>query len=131
MKTILVLGTCLCAPALLGFLLSFGLLERFQDGLLDESAMARVNVYGLFDLVSWNDILFGTDIGMIRNLALQHFDLQFIESAIVMLVFQLGLFGTIAFLGFLAQLIWVLLRGGLRPSCHHRDRRIFHRCRQQ
>ncbi|MGO9327855.1 MAG: VpsF family polysaccharide biosynthesis protein [Steroidobacteraceae bacterium] len=104
----------LVLPAALAILVELGLFERFQDGLFDESAMARVKIYSLFYLVSWNDILFGTDIGKIRNLALQHFDLEFIESSIIIMIFQFGLFGAIIFLLFMARTFLVLLSGAGR-----------------
>jgi len=90
------------------------LFEQFQNGLIDESALARVNIYRLFELVSWKEILLGTDIANIRRLALYHFDLEFIESSLVMFVFQFGLVGTVIFLLFLARTFLVLLSGASR-----------------
>jgi hypothetical protein len=114
MKGFLLLGVALAVPAALVVLPALGLFARFHNGLIDESALARVNIYRLFDLVSWNEILFGTDIGNIRRLALFHFDLEFIESSLVMFIFQFGLFGAIIFLLFLARTFWVLLWGAGR-----------------
>jgi len=114
MKALIFIVAGLAVPAVLAILSQLGLLERFQNGLFDESAMARVNIYGLFDLVSWNEILFGADIGYIRKLALDHFDLQFIESSIVMFVFQFGLFGMVVFLLVMARTFIVLLSGASR-----------------
>jgi hypothetical protein len=114
MKAILLLAAALAIPAALIVLASLGLFERFQNGLIDESALARVNIYRLFELVSWKEILFGTDIGNIRRLALYHFDLEFIESSLVMFVFQFGLIGTVIFLLFLARTFMVLLSGAGR-----------------
>ncbi|HML06955.1 MAG TPA: VpsF family polysaccharide biosynthesis protein [Xanthobacteraceae bacterium] len=114
MKAALLLAVLLAVPAVLAVLFQLGLLERFQNGLFDESAMARVSVYGLFGLASWSDILFGADIGRIRSLASEHFDLDFIESSIVMFVFQFGLIGTIIFLLFMARTFLILLAGAGR-----------------
>jgi hypothetical protein len=114
MKALIFIAAALAVPAVLALLLQLGLLDRFQSGLFDESAMARVNIYGLFDLVTWNEILFGADIGYIRQLALEHFDLQFIESSLVMFIFQFGLLGTIVFLLMMARTFWVLLSGAGR-----------------
>jgi hypothetical protein len=58
--------------------------------------------------------LLGTDIGNIRRLALYNFDLEFIESSLVMFVFQFGLVGTVIFLLFLARTFLVLLSGASR-----------------
>jgi hypothetical protein len=114
MKAILLLAVALAIPAALIVLPSLGLFERFQNGLIDESALARVNIYRLFELVGWNEILFGADIGNIRRMALYHFDLEFIESSLVMLVFQFGLIGTVIFLLFLARTFITLLWGAGR-----------------
>jgi len=114
MKLLTFIAIALAVPAVLAVLYQFGLLERFENGLFDESAMARVKIYGLFNLVSWNEILFGADIEHIRRLALEHFDLQFIESSIVMLVFQFGLFGTILFILAMGRTVMVLLAGSSR-----------------
>lgn len=113
-KAILLLAVALAIPAALIVLPSLGLFERFQNGLIDESALARVNIYRLFELVSWNEILFGADIGNIRRMALYHFDLEFIESSLVMFVFQFGVIGTIIFLLFLARTFITLLWGAGR-----------------
>jgi hypothetical protein len=114
MKAILLLAVALAIPAALIILPSLGLFERFQNGLIDESALARVNICRLFELVSWNEILFGADIGNIRRMALYHFDLEFIESSLVMFVFQFGLIGTVIFLLFLARTFITLLWGAGR-----------------
>jgi hypothetical protein len=111
MKAILLSGLIVGIPSAIVALSQFGLLTRFQDGLLDESGMARVNIYGLFELVSWREILLGADVREIGKMALQHFDLEFIESSIVNFVFQFGLFGTIFFLLFMARTFLVLLAG--------------------
>ncbi len=114
MKSLMLLTVAMAVPVALIVLPALGLFGRFQNGLIDESALARVNIYRLFDLVSWNEILFGTDISNIRHLALFHFDLEFIESAFVMFIFQFGLFGMIIFLLSLARTYWVLLSGAGR-----------------
>jgi hypothetical protein len=113
-KAIVLLAVALAIPVALIALPSLGLFERFQNGLIDESALARVNIYRLFELVSWKEILLGTDIGNVRRLALYHFDLEFIESSLVMFVFQFGLVGTVIFLLFLARTFLVLLSGASR-----------------
>jgi hypothetical protein len=113
-KAFMLCGVALAIPVALVVLPALGLFTRFHNGLIDESALARVNIYGLFDLVSWNEILFGADIGNIRKLALFHFDLEFIESSLVMFIFQFGLFGAIIFLLSLARTFWVLLSGAGR-----------------
>ena len=94
-------------------LLSLVSAERFQNGLVDESALARVNIYRLFELGDRMKFCLHR-IGNIRRLALYHFDLEFIESSLVMFVFQFGLFGTVVFLLFLARMFMALLSGAGR-----------------
>jgi hypothetical protein len=111
MKAIALLGLTLGMPAAVVALSELGLLARFDDGLLDSSGMARLNIYGLFELVSWREIMFGSNVKEIGKMALQHFDLEYIESSIVNFIFQYGLFGTIVFLLFMARTFLVLLAG--------------------
>jgi hypothetical protein len=114
MKSIFIIGAIIAVPLMLMLLVQMGLFDRFQHGLVDDNAMMRVNIYRLFDLVSWNDILFGTDISMMRRLALDYFEMETIESSIIMFIFQFGLFGAIIFLLFLARMFFVLLLGAGR-----------------
>ncbi len=83
-----------------------GFLERFEGGYIDENAHARVDVYKVFDWVSWNDILFGADLIAIKKLVWERLELL-IESSIVIFVFQFGLFGAVAFA---ATILWTLWR---------------------
>ena len=114
LKLLLLVGLMVAVPVALATLSHLGLVNRFQKGLFDDSAMARVNIYGLFNLVSWNEILFGADISRIRYLAFEYFDLEYIESSLVMWVFQFGLFGTAVLLLVLARTFIVLLSGAGR-----------------
>jgi hypothetical protein len=114
MKTLVFLAVALAVPVALVALIQFGLLERFQKDLFDTNAMARVNIYALFSLVSWNDILFGANAEDIKKLAALHLDLDFIESSIVMFIFAFGLFGTILFLAVMARTLFVLVSGASR-----------------
>jgi hypothetical protein len=111
LKLLALIAAILAVPVGLMALVQLGLLDRFQDGLLDDSAMARVSIYGLFGLASWNEILLGADIARMRRLAFEHFELEYIESSLVMFVFQFGLIGTTVFLLFLARTFVILVSG--------------------
>jgi hypothetical protein len=113
-KLILLIGAIVVLPLLVIALIQLGMVTRLQEGLFDESAMARVNIYGIFSLVSWSEILYGTDIDRIRTLALEYFGLEFIESSLIMFTFQFGLIGTVVFLAVLARTFVVLLSGASR-----------------
>ncbi|MCC6778991.1 MAG: hypothetical protein IT537_20585 [Hyphomicrobiales bacterium] len=112
LKLLALIGAATAVPIGLLALLQLGLLDRFQEGLFDDSAMARVNIYGLFGLASWNELLWGADIAYMRRLAFEHFELEYIESSLVMFVFQFGLIGAAVFLAFLARTFVVLSAGG-------------------
>lgn len=94
----------------IGLLIGAGFLDRFEGGLIDESAMARLDVYRVFECVSWADILAGTDIAIIQKIVETRIDLLYIESTPVILIFQLGLPGALFFTGLVVYLFAHLLR---------------------
>lgn len=94
----------------IGLLVGAGFLDRFEGGLIDESAMARLDVYRVFTYVSWGDILGGTDIAHIQNIVETRLDLAYIESTPVILTFQLGLPGALLFTALIVVLFAHLLR---------------------
>jgi hypothetical protein len=94
----------------IGLLVGAGFLDRFEGGLIDESAMARLDVYRVFTYVSWGDILGGTDIAHIQNIVERRLDLAYIESTPVILTFQLGLPGALLFTALIVVLFAHLLR---------------------
>jgi hypothetical protein len=110
-KAAVAVGAILIMPIAASVLSALGFGERFEQGLFDSSAMARVQIYGLFGLVGWSDILLGTDIDTVRKLAAERFDLDYIESSLVMFIFQFGLFGALLFIGTLLRTFVTLLRG--------------------
>ena len=106
LKALIVIGLLAAGPILLLIADSAGFLERFYGGYFDENAKARVDVYKVFDWVSTNEILFGTDLIRIREMVFERLGLL-IESSVVVFVFQFGLFGAILLAG---TIIWTLLR---------------------
>src|SRR5262249_51534164 len=113
-KLLLLLGAAVARPVALATLVQLGFGGRFLGGGLGESALGPVDIYARFHVAGWNEILFGADIARIRYLALEYFDLEYIESSLVMFVFQFGLFATAVFLLFLARTFMVLLSGAGR-----------------
>lgn len=94
------------APLLLIVADQAGFLERFYGGYIDENAQARIDVYKVFDWVSWGDILIGRDIVEVKKMVMDRLGIL-VESSVVVFVFQFGLFGALAFAG---MLLWSLLR---------------------
>ncbi|HRK24252.1 MAG TPA: VpsF family polysaccharide biosynthesis protein [Beijerinckiaceae bacterium] len=85
--------------------LAAGFLERFEGGYIDENASARIDVYQVFDWVSWKDILFGADMLEIKAMVKDRLDLL-IESSVVVFVFQFGLFGAITLAATIFWTVW-------------------------
>jgi hypothetical protein len=114
-KLLIVIAAVLAVPLLLAGLFALGFADRlFETGLFDESAMARVSIYRVFELVGWRDILLGSDIEAVRKIALERFELEFIESPFVVFVFQFGLVGMLVFLLVLTRTFVALLSGAPR-----------------
>jgi hypothetical protein len=89
-----------------------GLLARFKDGILDQSGQARVDIYRVFEFVTWNDILRGADIREIVKITTSRLNLPFIESVIVVFIFQFGLPIAVIFLGGVIGILLRLAWGG-------------------
>lgn len=107
---VLLFGTMLFGGALLiALAASAGFLERFEGGYVDENAQARIDVYKVFEWVSWNDILFGADLLVIKAMVMERLKLL-IESSVVIFVFQFGLFGALLFTGTVLWTFWRLVQ---------------------
>ncbi|WP_375409498.1 VpsF family polysaccharide biosynthesis protein [uncultured Methylobacterium sp.] len=98
-------------PLVVAALYAAGALSRFESGLDDSNARARVAIYDVFDYLSWQDILVGTDIARVRKIALIYLKLEYIESSLVIFVIQFGVLGTMAFAGLFGWLLRILLIG--------------------
>lgn len=110
MKLMVLAFAAIATLPAIGLLIGAGFLDRFEGGLIDESAMARLDVYRVFEYVSWRDIIAGTDIAIIQNIIETRIDLLYIESTPVILTFQLGLPGALFFTGLVIYLFAHLLR---------------------
>ncbi|MBL0936881.1 MAG: hypothetical protein IBJ07_19235 [Rhizobiaceae bacterium] len=110
MKLMVLAFAAIATLPAIGLLIGAGFLDRFEGGLIDESAMARLDVYRVFEYVSWRDIIAGTDIANIQNIVETRLDLLYIESTPVILTFQLGLPGALLFTGLVVYLFAHLLR---------------------
>lgn len=105
---VLLFGTVLFGGAILIALAgAAGFLERFEGGYVDENAQARIDVYKVFEWVSWSDILFGADLLVIKAMVMERLKLL-IESSVVIFVFQFGLFGAVLFTGTVLWTFWRL-----------------------
>lgn len=105
LKLMVLVFALLMTLPVIGLLLGAGVLDRFSGGLIDESAMARLDIYKVFNYVGWRDIVFGADIAFIQAIVERQLNLAYIESTPVILTFQLGLPGAAFFAGLLAYLL--------------------------
>jgi hypothetical protein len=106
---VLILSIVIVAGIIAGMFM-IGALDRFEGGLADQSALARVNIYGVFDYLTWHEILFGTDILHVQRIANDVFGIPYIESSFVVFTVQFGLIGAIVFAALLANLFRALLK---------------------
>ncbi|MEW6639442.1 MAG: VpsF family polysaccharide biosynthesis protein [Pseudomonadota bacterium] len=110
-KIMLALAGVLAMMGLVAAMLAAGALTRLGGGLVDQSSLARVNIYGVFDYLTWNEFLFGGDITYIQRIARDVFGLPYIESSLVVFTVQFGLVGALLFAAVLANLFRALLKG--------------------
>ncbi len=106
LKALLLGSLLLIGPLLLLGANEAGFLERFHGGYFDENAQARVDVYQVFDWVTTNEILFGSDLLAIKKMVFERLGIL-VESSVVVFVFQFGLFGAVLFM---AAIFWVFYR---------------------
>lgn len=89
---------------------TLGFLSRLNSGLVDESTMARIDIYTIFNYVGLRDIVFGADMAWITRIVNEEIGIEIIESTPVVLIFQLGLPGALAFSALTIFLFWRLCR---------------------
>ena len=110
-KIMLALAGVLAVMGLVAVMFAAGALSRFDNSIVDQSSLARVSIYGVFDYLTWNEFLFGGDITRIQRIARDVFGLPYIESSFVVFTVQFGLVGAILFGAVLANLFRALLKG--------------------
>lgn len=103
-RLIVFLVILLIIPIIAAGLFTIGGLGRFDSALVDQNAMARIQVYGVFGSMSWPEIVLGGDINSILKLVNINYNLPFIESSLVVYVVQFGIVGTVLLLGSLVRL---------------------------
>jgi hypothetical protein len=110
-KAIVLIFTLLGGAALTTLLFAGGLLSRFANTLFDENFLARVNIYQVFGLVKWSDIMFGMRADTLLEIVNTQLHLPAIESAPVVITLLLGLPLAIFFTVLVAWTIYRLVKG--------------------
>lgn len=101
---------------LFALLAAGGALERFEGGIVDQNFFARTDIYSIFGMVGWQDILFGSDMDAIMKIVNEKLKLPYIESSPVYFTFLLGAPVAIVVFALLFWIIWRLLRHVPRPA---------------
>lgn len=114
-KALLMVAGAIGLAGAITFLAFSGFLERFSRGLSDPSAMARVDVYKLFLMTDWTEVVFGTDVARIAKLAEERLNLLAIESSFVVAIYQFGIIGALVFAGALVATARRLASGAPAP----------------
>lgn len=115
-KGIMLLVAGIAGAILFAGLLAGGFLNRFQAAATDGNFMARIDIYRIFGLVGWKDIMLGMTPQMLLETVREKLRLPYIESAPVLIVLQAGLPAAILLTVIVARLILRLLRGAATPA---------------
>ena len=67
-----------------------GAFNRFSDGIIDQNFFARTDIYAIFGMVRWQEIVFGADMLEIMKIVNTKIGLPYIESSPVYLTFLVG-----------------------------------------
>lgn len=114
-KAIVLMVALVGGTLLTTLLFAAGLLGRFSDTIFDENFFARVNIYQVFGLVDWKDILFGMKASDLIGIVREKLHLPAIESAPVVLILLLGLPIALLFTVLVFGMLLRLLRGAPMP----------------
>ncbi|MER8529434.1 VpsF family polysaccharide biosynthesis protein [Mesorhizobium sp. M0814] len=115
-KFVVLMFTVTGGAVLVAVLFAGGLLNRFSNTIFDENFMARVTIYQVFGLVSWNDILFGMNVDDLLAIVRQKLHLPYIESAPVVIILLFGLPIALLFTALIFWFVFRLLRGAPLPA---------------
>lgn len=94
-----VLAVLVIAPIVLMSGLADTLLYRFQDKLVDKSTMTRIDIFGVLQYLTPQELFLGSDINKLTMLSRVFLQNTAIESPIVMMIFQFGLIVMIILFG--------------------------------
>lgn len=109
-KLITLLLVIALGSVLVILLLSAGLLSRFYS-IVDDSSLARVEIYEIFAYVSWKDILLGMNAGDLIQIVNEKIGIPHIESAPVYFIMLMGLPMAVLFTLIVISYIRCLLMG--------------------
>jgi hypothetical protein len=95
-KILMIVGLVLVAVVIWLIAHSMGLDERFNnDGLVDDSTMARIIIFQIFGYMDWNELLWGVGNSTMAKFAMLGLDIDSVENSLIVYVFQFGFFGAV------------------------------------
>jgi len=109
-KLFVVIATALGGALLVGILFAAGLLSRFSETILDENFFVRVNIYEVFNYVTFDQIMFGMNGADLVEIVQEKLRLPTIESAQVVILMLFGLPVALLFAWLVFWMIWRMLR---------------------
>lgn len=109
-KLVVLLVTLGGGAVLTSVLFSAGLLGRFSETLFDDNFFVRVNIYEVFNYVSFNDVMFGMNGTDLVQIVREQLNIPTIESAQVVILLLFGLPVALLFAWLVFWMIWRMLR---------------------
>ena len=110
-KTVVIAGLLLLIPIMWFAASSLGLTERFQqEGLTDDSAMARIIIFQVFGFMEWSDLIWGVGNLEMYKFAALGLNIDSVENSLIVYVFQFGLIGAFLIVGSMARTALALAR---------------------
>lgn len=110
-KLFVIVGILVLVPVLWFLASSVGLTERFQnEGLVDDSAMARIIIFQVFGFLDWNELIWGVGNSELVKYASLGLKLDFVENSLIIYVFQFGIIGALCLVGALLNALFALSR---------------------
>jgi hypothetical protein len=116
LKLIYLAGVVALAPVAWLVVNALGLSARWERlGILDESAMARITILQVFDLLPGQELWWGPGLATLNHLATQGLRLDFVENSIVVYVFQFGIVGSLFLIATLSYTFFEIGRNTRGP----------------
>ena len=108
-RALLIVGFFILVPIVWLIASYVGLTDRFQqEGLTDDSAMARIIIFQVFSYMDWNDLIWGVGNFSLYKYTIFGANIGFVENSLIAYVFQFGLIGAACLIGALLNAFFAL-----------------------
>lgn len=110
-RALVIVGLLILAPIVWLIASSVGLTDRFQlEGLTDDSAMARIIIFQIFNYMDWNELIWGVGNFSLYKYTVFGTNMAFVENSLIAYVFQFGVIGAVCLVGALLNALIALGR---------------------